>query len=932
MYTIIGLVALLLITSFMHPTFFQAKKGNENAPAPENEVQDDGDRSINFNEQWRFKRETDGKIEGVSDPDFDDTSWRQLDLPHDWSIELDFNPDSAATHEGGYLDGGTGWYRKTFTMPSSMKDKRISIDFDGVYMNSTTYLNGKELGTYPYGYNGFSYDMTDDLYTDGRENVLVVKVNNEQPSSRWYSGSGIYRNVNLTVTDPVHVERHGTFVTTPDLETAYEQDKADVNVKTKVENTSDQTAKAKVKSTIFDEDDKAVATVTSKAKQLEKGKVTDFEDNAIIDHPTLWDIEHAYRYKLVTEVIVNEKVMDTYDTPFGVRYFDIDSEEGFSLNGKDMKLHGASMHHDQGALGAATNARAVERQMQIMKDMGINAIRVTHNPASPELLEAANKIGLVVIDEAFDSWNHSKKEYDYGRFFNEWAEHDIKEMVDRGKNEPSIIMWSIGNEIVGTDSEDGVKTAKNLVNWVKEVDTTRPTTIGEDKTRGDKENVTPINKYIEEIFNTVDVVGLNYSENNYAGYHELNPDWKFYGSETSSATRSRGVYTHPYDYNQSTEYDDLQQSSYDNDYVSWGRTAEDAWKPDRDLKHIAGQFIWTGFDYIGEPTPYYDSFPAKSSYFGAVDTAGFPKDIFYYYQSQWKEEPMVHILPHWNWEDGEKVRVLTYTNADKVELFLNGESIGERSYESKETSWGSSYKETTDGDTYLEWEVPFESGTLEAVAKDKNDQVIAKDKVATAGEPAEVRLTADRQVIAADGKDLSYITVDVVDSEGNIVPDAENLVQFNLTGEGELVGVDNGNASSVERYKDSKREAFHGKALAIVESDKQSGEITLEASASGLSGDSTKILTVGDSASEMKKQVEYYEEQGEFASDKAAHALKVHLTAVSHYEEKGQAEKVVKHMRSFKVLLDDQKEDKSITEEAYQDLVINTDNLIEKWH
>ena len=816
---------------------------------PSHAVKYDGERRINFNDDWRFQRETSGKIAGAENPTFDDSSWRQLNLPHDWSIELDFNPKSLATHEAGYLDGGIGWYRKTFTVPSTMEGKQISIDFDGVYMDSTAYLNGESIGTFPFGYNAFSYDISDKLYTDGRENVLVVKVNNTQPSSRWYSGSGIYRNVHLTVTEPIHVARYGTFVTTPDLETAYAQGKANVNIETKVNNESGESAEIKVKSTIYDADGKSVSTMESEAKTGKDGKVTQFEDNMVIDNPELWSTDNPYRYKLVTEVVVDKKIVDQYETPFGVRYFEFDANEGFTLNGEYMKLHGVSMHHDLGALGAATNARAVERQMQIMKDMGVNSIRVTHNPASPELLEAANNLGLLVVEEAFDSWNQSKKTYDYSRFFSSWAEHDIKEMVDRGKNEPSIIMWSIGNEIYDTNNASGVTTAKNLVRWVKEIDMTRPTTIGEDKTRGDKVNVTPINSFIKEIFDAVDIVGLNYSENNYDGYHKQNPDWKMYGAETSSATRSRGVYTHPYTYNQSTKYADLQQSSYDNDYVGWGRTAEDAWKYDRDLKHIAGQYIWTGFDYIGEPTPYYNEFPAKSSYFGAVDTAGFEKDIFYYYQSQWTKEPMVHLLPHWNWEDQESVRVLSYTNAHKVELFLNGKSIGERSYENKKTSWGASYKETAAGKTYLEWAVPFESGTLEAVAKDENGNVVARDKVVTAGKPAAVRLTADRQVIDADDADLSFITVDIVDSEGNLVPTADNLVHFNVSGNGELAGVDNGNASSIERYKDNKRQAFSGKALAILQSDKQSGEITLSASATGLSGDSIRVFTVPSSDS-----------------------------------------------------------------------------------
>lgn len=788
--------------------------------------------------------ETSGSIAGAQKPEFDDSSWRQLNLPHDWSIELDFNKYSLVTHEGGYLDGGIGWYRKTFIVPESVKGKRISINFDGVYMNSTTYLNGEMLGTYPFGYNAFSYDVSEKLYFDGRVNVLIVKVNNTQPSSRWYSGSGIYRNVHFTVKNPVHVARYGTFITTPNLEASYAEGRADINIKTKVSNESGESAKIQVKSTIYDAEGAAVSTVKSEGKTAAAGVTITFEANAFIGQPTLWSIEHPYRYKLVTEVLVGGETVDTYETHFGARYFTFDENEGFSLNGKYMKLHGVCMHHDFGGLGAATNARAVERQMKIMKDMGVNAIRVTHNPASPELLEAANNLGLLIVEEAFDCWALSKKEYDYGRFFTVWAEHDIKEMVDRGKNEPAIIMWSIGNEIYDTTSADGVEIARNLVRWVKEIDTTRPTTIGEDKTRGDKVNITPIDHYINEIFNIVDIVGLNYSENNYAGYHQQNPSWKLYGSETSSATRSRGVYTHAFQDNQSTKYEDLQQSSYDNDYVAWGRTTEDAWKYDRDLKHIAGQFIWTGFDYIGEPTPYYNSYPAKSSYFGAVDTAGFPKDIFYYYQSQWKNEPMVHLLPHWNWSEGDMVRVLAYTNAHTVELFLNGESVGERRYENKKTSWGAPYKETKDGKTYLEWAIPFKAGTLAALAKDENGNEIACDQVITAGEPAAVRLTADRREISANGTDLSFITAEIVDSKGIAVPNANHLITFNVFGQGELAGVDNGNASSVERFKGKDRKAFNGKALAIIQSNKLPGDITINASADGLASGSEKIFTL----------------------------------------------------------------------------------------
>lgn len=820
---------------------------------PMEEVSYNGERRLQFNDNWRFQRETERRMEGVTNPNFDDSSWRRLSVPHDWSIELDFNPDSLATHEGGFLDGGVGWYRKTFTIPSTLKGKRISIDFDGVYVNSTTYLNGKRIGSYPFGYNAFSYDITDRLYTDGRENVLVVRVDNTQPSSRWYSGSGIYRNVYLTITNPIHVTRYGTFVTTPDLEARYtDANKADLNLSTKVKNRSGQPAKVKVRSTVSDDAGTPLMTVLSEEQLVEKNSLITFEDETTIASPILWELNNPYRYNLVTEVMVADEVVDTYKTRFGIRYFEFDRDEGFSLNGQYMKLHGVCMHHDLGALGAAINYRAVERQMQIMKNMGVNSIRVSHNPASPELLEVANDLGLLVIDEAFDAWEQAKKTFDYGRFFTEWAEHDIKEMVDRGKNEPSIIMWSIGNEIYDTTTKRGVEIAQDLVRWIKEVDPTRPTTIGEDKTRADKVNETPLDPHIKEIFDTVDIVGLNYSENNYQGYHEQQPDWKLYGSETSSATRSRGVYTHPYEDNLSTGYEDLQQSSYDNDYVAWGRSAEDAWKYDRDLKHLAGQYVWTGFDYIGEPTPYYDTFPAKSSYFGAVDTAGFPKDIYYYYQSQWRDEPMVHILPHWNWSEGEKVRVLVYTNVQKVELFLNGQSLGERVFETKRTSWGKSYLETDAGDTYLEWEVPFEPGTLRAVAKDDNDQVIIENEVQTAGAPVAIQLTADERVIDADGSDLSFVTVDVVDQEGRVVPTANANIHFDITGAGILAGVDNGDAASVERYQDNKRRVFNGKALAILQANEQAGEINLKASASGLLGDSITVFTVDPTDQEQK--------------------------------------------------------------------------------
>lgn len=926
-------ISLLLLLSVQLPLFDGSKTKSANAKSTSaTKVKYNGERKLNFNKDWQFKRETDESLDNAKEPDFDDSSWRKLDLPHDWSIELDFNPDSPATYEGGYLDGGTGWYRKSFTVPESMEGRQVNVDFDGVYMNSTVYLNGKKLGTYPYGYNSFSYDLTDNLYTDGRENVLAVKVENTQPSSRWYSGSGIYRNVHLTVTDSIHVARNGTFVTTPDLENTYDDGEANVNIDTDVDNTSSEKTPIKVKSTIRDEDGKIVAEAKSKEKIAKGNSSVEFEDETTIDNPKLWDIDNSYRYNLVTEILADGQVVDTYETKFGVRYFDFDEDDGFSINGEDMKLHGVSMHHDNGALGAVANSRAVERQMQILKKMGVNAIRSTHNPASPELLEAANQEGLLVIDEAFDAWDQNKKEYDNGRFFSEhsdrfdstWGEHEIKEMVDSAKNEPSVIMWSLGNEIPDTATPEGVDIAKDLNKWVKEIDETRPTTVGQNGIG------VPLNDNIEEVLDTVDVVGLNYAESHYKELHERHPEWKIYGAENSSATRSRGVYTHPYEYNVLTTYDDLQQSSYDNDYVSWGSTSEYAWKQDRDKPYIGGEFIWTGFDYIGEPTPYYDFFPVHSSYFGAVDTAGFPKDIYYYYQSQWTDEPMVHLLPHWNWDDGEDIRVLAYSNADKVELFLNGESIGEKNYETIKVD-GEEYKETSNGDTYLEWKVPFESGTLEAVAKDENDEVVARDKVETAGDPAKIKLTADHDKIDANGTDLSYITADVVDKDGNIVPEADNEIMFDTSGNGKLVGVDNGNAASSERYKNNKREAFKGKALAILQADKKDGEITLSASAEGLEGDSITVETEHVSIESMKDLVDKYAKDGDIDNQQVAHQLKLHLTAVGHFVDKEDLEKATKHMRNFKIMVKHYQDNDSIENSAAKELKKQADDLLTEW-
>ncbi|WP_343246967.1 Ig-like domain-containing protein [Diplocloster hominis] len=818
----------------------------------------DGSRSIAFNEDWLFHY---GDEANAKNKEYDDADWKELSLPHDWSVEFAFDEHSPGGSNEGFLNGGTGWYRKHFVLPPSMQGKTVTIDFGGVYMDSSVYVNGTYVGNHPYGYSPFSYDITDLLAADGvTENVIAVKAVNDQPTCRWYAGSGIYRSVNLTVTQPVHVKRYGTYVTMPDIEQEYGNGTVNVQVRTTVSNDKPAETNAVVKTTVYDAAGKSASeTVESESTAIPAGESSDYQQTVPVAKPKLWDNDHPNLYYVLTEVVEEGVTVDTYKTDFGFRWYQFDPDHGFSLNGKSMKLFGVCMHHDQGSLGAAANYRAIERQMETMKEMGVNAIRVTHNPAADELLDICNKMGLLVIDEAFDCWESSKRTNDYGRFFDKaatdpsaepgmtWAEFDIKTMVDRGKNNPCIIAWSIGNEISGIS----VQTAKNLNRWVKEIDPTRYTVQGFNNWLGGFDP----NGTAAKVADESDIAGFNYAEHNYDTAHAAYPDWIILGTETASATRSRGVYAHPGVERVADNHDDMQQSSYDVDRVSWGSTIQTAWKEYRDREFIAGEFMWTGFDYLGEPTPYFNRWPAKSSYFGAVDTCGFPKDAFYIYQSIWtsvKENPMVHIIPHWNWEEGEEVVLNIYSNAPKVELFLNGETLGEKEFLQKTTDYGMDYQEAADGNIYLTWKVPFEAGTLKAVAKDADDNIIAEDIQQTAGEAAGIKLTPDRTVITADGRDLSYITVDILDKDGNFVPTADNMVNFRISGNGKIVGVDNGNAIAVdELYKDNKRKAFSGKALVIVQSTKDAGSFTLSASSVGLKGSQTTCFTIAEESRDL---------------------------------------------------------------------------------
>jgi beta-galactosidase len=754
-----------------------------------------------------------GDVSGAEQPSFDASNWRTLDVPHDWSIELNFNSGSLAGSGGGYLDGGIGWYRKTFTLDAASSNQRILIDFDGVYMNSQVWINGTSLGTRPYGYSTFEYDLTPYVKFDGTDNVIAIKVNNNQPNSRFYSGSGIYRNVWLTKLAPVHVPNSGVFVSTPSIDAA----QASVAVSTDVLNQGSAAASVTVKTTITDASGATVATNDSAETDVAAAATSTIKQALSIAAPNLWSPDAPYLYRVTVEVEVSGSVVDTYVTSLGLRTAVFDPNLGFVLNGTAMKLRGVNMHHDLGALGSAVNYRAIERQVEILKGMGVNAIRTSHNPPAPELLDVADRLGVMIMEEAFDTWTQTKTTNDYGLYFSAWAQRDIQEMVQRDRNHPSIILWSIGNEVSGATLD----IAQNLKNWVLALDSTRPVTWASNKMSGP--HYTAVD---HDIAGLLGVAGYNYAPyaGDYDADHTAHPSWTLFGSEVSAAVRSRGIYHTPASTitkATSQSSPDRQCSSYDNEATSFGDTAENAYAYDNARPFVAGEFVWSGFDYIGEPTPY-SSWPSKSSYFGIVDTAGFPKDVYYFYQSRWTTKPMVHLLPHWNWTNGTTVTVYAYTNCDSVELFLNNVSQGEKSM--------------TGDALHLAWDVSFASGTLRADCK-QGGSVVVQDSVTTAGAAAKVVLSADRTPIRADGEDLVFVSADIQDASGVFVPTANNSVTFSVSGPGKLVGLDNGDATDTTSYKGTSRKAFSGKVLAIVRSTTTPGSVVITASSSGLTSE-----------------------------------------------------------------------------------------------
>lgn len=792
-----------------------------------------------FNENWHFKKGESGN-EHLSN--FDDATWRNLRLPHDWAIEGPFDQNYDA-RTGGLPIYGTAWYRKNFTIDANQKGNIITIEFDGVMNNAEIYINGQKAGARPFGYISFEVDLTPYIKF-GAENIIAVRVDPKELSARWYPGAGIYRNVYLNIKNSVSVAYNGTYITTPKIT----DKEAEVVIKTSIENKNDLTGTYTLKTSIINSQGEEVASTNSKIDIKSKAVI---EDKLIVPNPILWDLDNPHLYTAKSIVLKNEIPIDAYETIFGIRSINYSKENGFELNGKQVKFKGVCLHHDLGPLGSAVNYRATERQLEIMKSIGVNAIRTSHNPPSPEQLALCDKMGILVQVEAFDEWKMAKVENGYNKFWDEWHETDLRDMIKRDRNHPSVVMWSIGNEIREQRVKEGGKVAQHLVDICHDEDPTRPVTAG-------------FNNYPQCIKNgladAIDLVGFNYKPTQYDSVIINNPNFIVYGAETASTVSSRGVYHLPpenYD-----RHESLQVSSYDIISPPWAYPPDFETYAQETMPHSLGEFVWTGFDYLGEPTPYNGrdnethgkwggDWPSRSSYFGIVDLCGFPKDRYYYYQSRWTEKPMVHILPHWNWENSghKEIPVYCYTNCDEAELFLNGKSLGKKVmgvdkttipaefmwWKKPETTWDSPYR--------LNWNVIYEPGELKVIAY-KDGKPVAEKKIITAGKATQIELISDRREIDADGNDLSFITVKVVDKEGNFCPLADNLIHFKIEGPATIAAVGNGNAATTEPFQVNYRKTFNGLCMLIIKSKKgKAGEIKVEASSENLKSDHTTVIS-----------------------------------------------------------------------------------------
>lgn len=776
---------------------------------------------------WKFQK---GDIENAFGVNFDDSKWESVIVPHDWAIYGPFdkevdkqnvaitqNGEKVASEKTGRTGAlphiGSAWYRNKFVVPNYTKDKKVILLFEGAMSEPQIYLNGKKVGEWAYGYSYFYFDVTE--FIEEGENTLAVLLDNKEFASRWYPGAGLYRKVSLIVKDKTSIDQWGTFVTTPFIS----KESAKVNIKTKISGTG-----TRLVTTIFDAEGNKI---TSKESSEFFGK--EYDQNLKVENPNLWSPETPYLYTAKSQLYEGDVLKDETTSTFGIREIKYEAHKGFSLNGEITKFKGVCLHHDLGPLGSAINKAALRRQLTILKDMGCNAIRSSHNMPSLEQLELCDEMGFLFLAESFDEWAKPKVKNGYNRFFDEYAEKDVVNLVHATRNHPSIVMWSSGNEVPDQWGEAGVKRAKWLQDIFHREDPTRPVTVGMDQVKAT----------IESGFGALlDVPGLNYRVHLYEEAYQKFPQGFVLGSETASTVSSRGIYKFPVVQEKMKKYDDFQSSSYDLEACSWSNIPDEDFVLQDDKDWVIGEFVWTGFDYLGEPTPYDEKWPSRSSYFGISDLAGLPKDRFYLYRSRWNtNDETLHILPHWNWKgrEGEVTPVFVYTNYDSAELFVNGKSMG---IQKKNT--------TTPQNRYrLMWmDVVYEPGTIKVVAFDKEGKPIAEKEVQTAGEPYQIVLSPDRKTIKADGKDLSYVEVSVVDKNGIPCPTATNQLKFKVSGKGAYRAACNGDATSLKLFHLPTMKLFSGKLVVLVQSLKESGSINLTVTGKGLKAGKVSIASL----------------------------------------------------------------------------------------
>lgn len=804
-----------------------------------------------FEKGWKFTREDNADF---AKPGFNDAKWQNVTVPHDWAIYGPFSinndkQEMAITQDGqteamehaGRTGGlpfvGTGWYRLNFDAPSFEKGKKATLIFDGAMSHARVYINGQEAGYWPYGYNSFYVDATPYL-KPGEKNELAVRLENERESSRWYPGAGLYRNVHLVVTEDVHIPTWGTVITTPVVEDGF----ARVNVKTDlVMPEGKNVGNYRIVTEILNPEGQRISSDDRPGDKLDGNF---FNQNFVVYRPSLWSPENPALYTAVSKVYDGETLKDEYTTRFGIRTLEIIPDKGFFLNGKLTKFKGVCNHHDLGPLGGAVNDAAIRRQIRILKDMGCNAIRTSHNMPAPELVEACDEMGMMLMPESFDEWKSAKMANGYHKIFDEWVEKDLVNLIRHYRNNPSVVMWCIGNEVPDQwNGNNGPKLSRMLQDICHREDPTRPVTQGMDAPDAVVNN---------NMAATMDIAGFNYRPHKYPENYKKLPQQIVLGSETASTVSSRGVYKFPVTRQAMKKYDDHQSSSYDVEHCGWSNLPEDDWIWHDDKPWAIGEFVWTGFDYLGEPTPYYTNWPSHSSLFGIIDLAGIPKDRYYLYRSHWnKSAKTLHILPHWTWpgREGEVTPVFVYTNYPSAELFINGKSQGKRT---KDLSIGidSSYTEAAQKSFErqkryrLMWmDTKYEPGTLKVVAYDKEGNAVAEEEVHTAGKPHHIELSADRNQLTADGKDLSFINVRVVDKNGNLCPDDTRQIQFKVRGAGAYRAAANGNSASLELFHLPEMKLFSGQLTAIVRTAEEPGTIYFEASAPGVKGATLELIS-----------------------------------------------------------------------------------------